>query len=214
MNYDLEKNTAYALIYVLINFVGLLVFPLYLFNIVPSNSIVMFINFIILFILGIVLFRKSIGESIAELRGNYFRLFRNIVLGMVFSIGLSNLLNTFAQIKETANQNIVNEAIYSLPILSFFSVVIMGPMVEELIFRKLLIGELSKKIPTPIAVIISILLFSFVHTWFSIEILIYIPIALAITFIYFKMGKNFMASYIYHVMWNLLSFTISMNFIE
>ena len=122
---------------------------------------------------------------------------------------IGNLANTHP---ESQNQNAIVELFNSgfLPkLLMVATTVIIGPMVEELIFRK----AIFKLVPLKwLALVISSILFGLLHTisfsYTAIELLIvtlpYIGAGVAFGYVYYK-TENIYASYLLHAGLNLLS---------
>ena len=76
------------------------------------------------------------------------------------------ITNMFIETSVNVNQNAVNNMILSNPIMSFITVVIMGPIVEEFTYRYGLFGILKAKNKV-LAYIVTILLFAFIHFEFT-----------------------------------------------
>ena len=202
------RDLAYILIYISIIFLGIAGTFIYLILGNLKISLFIFVNYLILFIFGILYYKKDIVEAKNNLK-NYKKLILYIVLVGIGSVALSTIIEMIFSIGETNNQTIVNENILENPLLSFVSVVILGPLVEEIIYRHIFLGKLSNMIPKGVAIVFSVIMFSSVHTGFSREILIYIPMAIGITIMYLKFNKNIIASYLYHSLWNLYAFIIN-----
>lgn len=115
----------------------------------------------------------------------------------------------------TQNEQII-EQLLSIPQLlpfNFLLIVIVGPIVEEIFFRHLLIGELGKKFNFIVMSVISVLLFSAIHlvdfsNW--TEIFDYLIIAIPLVFLYMKSGRNLGIAIAFHMLNNFVSFCISM----
>ena len=202
------RDLAYILIYISIIFLGIAGTFIYLILGNLKISLFIFVNYLILFIFGILYYKKDIVEAKNNLK-NYKKLILYIVLVGIGSVALSTIIEMIFSIGETNNQTIVNENILENPLLSFVSVVILGPLVEEIIYRHIFLGKLSNMISKGVAIVFSVIMFSSVHTGFSREILIYIPMAIGITIMYLKFNKNIIASYLYHSLWNLYAFIIN-----
>ena len=202
------RDLAYILIYISIIFLGIAGTFIYLILGNLKLSLFIFVNYLILFIFGILYYKKDIVEAKNNLK-NYKKLILYIVLVGIGSVALSTIIEMIFSIGETNNQTIVNENILENPLLSFVSVVILGPLVEEIIYRHIFLGKLSNMISKGVAIVFSVIMFSSVHTGFSREILIYIPMAIGITIMYLKFNKNIIASYLYHSLWNLYAFIIN-----
>ncbi|WP_162542983.1 CPBP family intramembrane glutamic endopeptidase, partial [Klebsiella pneumoniae] len=75
----------------------------------------------------------------------------------------------------------------------FIDIVILTPIIEELIFRHILIHELGKKISYGFAIVISVIAFSSIHVLNAtspFEIGGYFIIAIGLTLVYLKSDKN------------------------
>ncbi|RIN74173.1 CPBP family intramembrane glutamic endopeptidase [Staphylococcus simulans] len=95
---------------------------------------------------------------------------------------------------------------------TFIFVVIVGPVVEELFFRTILIGELGKKLNYIVMAIISVIGFALIHVTGAespFEIGAYLIMAIVIVYVYFKSGKNTGATIAIHIANNLISFLIT-----
>lgn len=96
---------------------------------------------------------------------------------------------------------------------TFLLIVIGAPLVEEIFFRHLLIGELGKKFNTIVMGIISVILFSLMHVMGAespFEIGSYIILAIAMVYAYIKSGCKLIASVSIHMLNNLISFIFTL----
>lgn len=91
-------------------------------------------------------------------------------------------------------------------ILVMLLICIVCPILEEIIFRKIIFEAIKKKIGLAAAVLISSFLFSFIHFDFS-NTLIYLSMGLIFTLIYVK-SKNLMCPMLSHMIMNTLIFFI------
>ncbi|MDP9985591.1 membrane protease YdiL (CAAX protease family) [Arthrobacter oryzae] len=88
--------------------------------------------------------------------------------------------------------------------------VIVGPFVEEYIFRHLLIGKLSRRVNIWICCILSVVLFAALHIVGQEAITLtallpYLAMGATLVFVYMWTGKNVMFSYFVHAAKNLLA---------
>ncbi|MCY1592103.1 CPBP family intramembrane glutamic endopeptidase [Staphylococcus pettenkoferi] len=126
---------------------------------------------------------------------------------------LLNFLPSSLQFDDTANNKEVLKLFdvnWLIPV-SLIMGVILIPLVEELIFRHLIIHELGKKITYPIAAILSIILFTALHLLgmkSPFEIGEYLIIAVPIVIVYMRSGRNLAASFIYHALNNGFAFIL------
>ena len=126
---------------------------------------------------------------------------------------LLNFLPSSLQFDDTANNKEVLKLFdvnWLIPV-SLIMGIILIPLVEELIFRHLIIHELGKKITYPIAAILSIILFTALHLLgmkSPFEIGEYLIIAVPIVIVYMRSGRNLAASFTYHALNNGFAFIL------
>ena len=88
--------------------------------------------------------------------------------------------------------------------------VVVGPFVEEYIFRHLLIGKLSRRVNIWICCALSVVLFAALHIVgqedLTLPVLMpYLAMGAVLVFVYVWTGKNVMFSYFVHASKNLLA---------
>ena len=87
--------------------------------------------------------------------------------------------------------------------------VVVGPFVEEYIFRHLLIGKLSQRVNIWLCCVMSTLLFAALHVvreGITLTVLLpYLAMGATFVFVYMWTGKNLMFSYFVHAAKNLLA---------
>lgn len=88
--------------------------------------------------------------------------------------------------------------------------VIVGPFVEEYIFRHLLIGKLSRTVNIWVCCALSVVLFASLHIVgqedLTVQVLMpYLVMGAVLVFVYVWAGKNLMFSYFVHAVKNLLA---------
>lgn len=88
--------------------------------------------------------------------------------------------------------------------------VVVGPFVEEYIFRHLLIGELSRRLNIWLCSALSVVLFASIHIAGQEAITLtgmlpYLAMGATLVFVYVWTGKNLMFSYFVHAAKNLLA---------
>ncbi len=117
----------------------------------------------------------------------------------------------YLQYSETQNELELNELFKSgifIP-FAFVLIVIVGPIVEELVFRHLLIGELGKKFNFIVMGVISALSFTYIHVSDAkspFEFGAYLILAIALVYVYLKSNRNLASSISLHMLNNFISF--------
>lgn len=111
----------------------------------------------------------------------------------------------------SANQEAVEQAAgESSLIISILVMGLLGPFVEEYIFRHLLIGKLSRWIPTWVTAPVSIIAFTLLHfigdpNMSFASVLPYISMAIAFTAVYLISKKSFAYAWLSHAFNNVVS---------
>lgn len=133
--------------------------------------------------------------------------------------GVDILISPF--VGESANQtSIVNMIVNGGAIPMFIAVVICAPIVEELIYRKVIFEYLDKK-PIWISYVVSVLCFMLPHmlttsgsltSWLVISIP-YVVSAVMLAMLYHLSGKNIYVSWFAHFINNLVAFIMIMMII-
>jgi membrane protease YdiL (CAAX protease family) len=114
-------------------------------------------------------------------------------------------------VQTSANQAGLQELMQQVPAWLIVPVlVVVGPFVEEYIFRHLLIGKLSRRLNIWLCCALSVVLFAGIHIagqeaiTFSV-LLPYLAMGTTLVFVYVWTGKNLMFSYFVHAAKNLLA---------
>jgi membrane protease YdiL (CAAX protease family) len=114
-------------------------------------------------------------------------------------------------VQTSANQAGLQELMQQVPAwLMVPVVVIVGPFVEEYIFRHLLIGKLSRRLNIWLCCALSVVLFAALHIVGQEAITLpallpYLAMGATLVFVYVWTGKNLMFSYFVHAAKNLLA---------
>jgi membrane protease YdiL (CAAX protease family) len=135
-----------------------------------------------------------------------------VLAGNIFANVLTQLLYFITGKEESisVNQSIILESLRGGgAFLMILSAVILGPIVEELIFRKAFFGIISNQ---KIAMVVSSLLFGLIHVLAEptfldlvINIIPYVIIGFVFGSIYIKHQKNIFIVTIIHMITNLIS---------
>ena len=114
-------------------------------------------------------------------------------------------------VQTSANQAGLQELMQQVPAwLMVPVVVIVGPFVEEYIFRHLLIGKLSRRLNIWLCCALSVVLFAALHIVGQEAITLpallpYLAMGATLVFVYMWTGKNLMFAYFVHAAKNLLA---------
>ena len=114
-------------------------------------------------------------------------------------------------VQTSANQAGLQALLQQVPVwLMVPLLVLVGPFVEEYIFRHLLIGKLSRRVNLWVCCIMSVVLFAALHIvgqeQMTLQVLMpYLAMGAVLVFVYVWTGKNVMFSYFVHASKNLLA---------
>lgn len=115
------------------------------------------------------------------------------------------------QVETSANQAGLQALMQQVPAwLMVPLLVVVGPFVEEYIFRHLLVGKMSRRVNIWICCILSVVLFAALHIVgqeaITLAVLLpYLAMGATLVFVYVWTGKNVMFSYFVHAAKNLLA---------
>ena len=174
--------------------------------------------YIVLFVSSIVLFRKIFCLSFKDFKDNWKK-YLKWSIGFYFItfvlVGVVGMLLNGAEIDKSVNQSAVEWSIQQNKILFAISTSILGPVVEEVIYRGIvfnaLVGEKTNTKRNILAIILTAVIFVLMHVSFVgftfTDLLANMPvfvIGLTLTFLYFKTG-NILCPIIVHVIVNTVS---------
>ena len=135
-----------------------------------------------------------------------------VPLAVVAMMILTAVLVSFTgPVQTSANQAGLQALMQQVPAwLMVPLLVIVGPFVEEYIFRHLLIGKLSRRVNLWVCCALSVLLFSALHIVGQEELTLpvlmpYLAMGVVLVFVYVWTGRNVMFSYFVHASKNLLA---------
>ncbi len=219
-----KENRLRCLISMLV-FVALEVFiwtqPELIVKIFGYNNAVKYIDFVYyggLFILYIIVFRKTLWNCLKKFKDNYKKYFNIIAIcsfiAFVLIVAAAIILDSCG-IGESANQEGIDNAIENYGIFMILPACLFGPLVEEVVYRGLVLGFLkgegSGKVRTVIAIIVGAVLFGLIHcdfTNFSVtEILAVIPqMLMGLMFgIAYVLSDNIFCSIAVHMVINIIA---------
>lgn len=174
---------------------------------VEVRSTMTLVLYTVLFIAGIFLFRQHLTDSWQLLKNSIFRSLLLLIGFYFIFILFSALAYYLLPIGDATNdQNVYQIARAFPPILILAILGIMGPIVEEFVYRHLLIYRLSSRIPVWGCVLLSSILFGLLHMHsFSdlTNIVPYLTISLILGTLYVVSKYNLLVPIIFHTFNNL-----------
>lgn len=187
--------------------------------VVNSSSIANYSIYLTIFIIIIFLISQDEFKKISlgfTKKSNYQEGITYGMLIIICQLFINIIINLFTTPTTNNNQSAVNSMVLANPTLSFLTVVIIGPIVEEFTYRYGLFSYL-KKYNKKTAYIITILIFALIHFEFTLDIkelineLLNLPSyligAVALSYAYDK-TEDLSVSIIAHIMNNAISFVL------
>ncbi|MGY5319622.1 CPBP family intramembrane glutamic endopeptidase [Neomicrococcus lactis] len=214
---------AAILLYILLFVVGgaaLLLFIPAFRNMFSNDSLAIFgvnlVVYAVMFTLAMVLARHDLWRSFKTFQWNPWAKIMLIPGGWFASLMLTALIiTTMGEPVKSENQLAIEGMTTEVPFLTMFVVTaIMGPFVEEYIFRHLLVGKLSRYINKWVCAVISIVLFAGMHfigtgTFEWLSAIPYVTLGTVITLAYILTGKSLAYSYVLHFFNNAVALIIA-----
>lgn len=164
----------------------------------------------LLFIAGIVLFRQTIVDSWELMKSHVFRnlllLFGFYLVYVLLSGLIYALIGPHIGTSGLNDQKIYQVMTALPPYVTLPVLGVIGPIVEEFIFRHILINRLSKQFGTWLCVFISSLLFGLLHIHSLADlfnIVPYVITGLVLGTLYVKSKYNLLLPILFHVFTNL-----------
>jgi len=182
-------------------------------ELIPENLIVpginaTFISAVISFLVILLIARKILIEGLVTL----FSKVRYIALALggfalmyIANIGLTVLYDVLGIVGNSLNQEYLETMISVNPLIMALPIAILIPVVEEVVFRGVMLEYFERRIGVIGGVIISSALFGLIHVS-NAESLVFFPIyftlGLILALIYVKSNKNILVPIIAHILNN------------
>ncbi len=189
-------------------------------SLMPS-AIANYLVYVVLALYGSFLFKERLNQQWNEIRKTKRKFFFGVLTGWLFLILMtvafgfvSELLRHFLGLVEQGlNQSNIQSTFQEQPILIAVFACIIGPLVEELFFRQLLLHHLQKSLSSWLSILLVGLVFALTHMhslalseWVSA--VAYLGGGLAFSIIYVKEKENIYYPLLVHMLGNSLSFII------
>ena len=218
MMFDKNKGILiFAILYtVLFVFDGIRVFDAPL----PSSAGT-YLVYTIMFVYGCFLFKSLLLQKWEEVRNSKRKFIFGVLTGWIFLFLMtvvfgfvSEMLRQFLGLDgQGLNQSNIQSTFQEQPLLIAVFACIIGPLVEELFFRQILLRYLRKSLPTWLSVFLVGLAFALTHMhslslseW--VGAVGYLGGGLAFSIIYVKEKENVYYPLLVHMLGNSLSFII------
>ena len=189
-------------------------------SLMPS-TIANYLVYVVLALYGSFLFKDRLIQQWNEIRKTKRKFFFGVLTGWLFLILMtvvfgfvSEMLRRFLGLYgQGLNQSNIQSTFQEQPLLIAVFACIIGPLVEELFFRQILLRYLRKSLPTWLSIFIVGLAFALTHMhsldlseWISA--VGYLGGGLAFSIIYVKEKENIYYPLLVHMLGNSLSFII------
>lgn len=180
-----------------------------------------YLVYTIMFVYGCFLFKSLLLQKWEEIRKTKRKFFFGVLTGWLFLILMtvvfgfvSEMLRQFlGLVGQGLNQSNIQSTFQEQPLLIAVFACIIGPIVEELFFRQLLLHHLQKKLSTWLSILLVGLVFALTHMhnvslseWISA--VGYLGGGLAFSIIYVKEKANIYYPLFVHMLGNSLSLII------
>ena len=189
-------------------------------SLMPS-TIANYLVYVVLALYGSFLFKDRLIQQWNEIRNSKRKFFLGVLTGWLFLILMTvvfgfvseMLRQFFGLVGQGLNQSNIQSTFQEQPLLIAVFACIIGPIVEELFFRQILLRYLRNSLPTWLSVFLVGLVFALTHMhnlslseWVSA--VGYLGGGLAFSIIYVKEKENIYYPLLVHMLGNGLSFII------
>ena len=189
-------------------------------SLMPS-TIANYLVYVVLALYGSFLFKDRLIQQWNEIRNSKRKFFLGVLTGWLFLIlmtvafgFISELLRQFlGLVGQGLNQSNIQSTFQEQPILIAVFACIIGPFVEELFFRQLLLHHLQKRLSSWLSILLVGIVFALTHMhnvslseW--VGAVGYLGGGLAFSIIYVKEKENIYYPLLVHMLGNSLSFII------
>lgn len=189
-------------------------------SLMPS-AIANYLVYVVLALYGSFLFKDRLIKQWNEIRKTKRKSFFGVLTGwlflflmtVVFEFVSEMLKQFFGLVGQGLNQSNIQSTFQEQPILIAVFACVIGPLVEELIFRQTLLRYLRKSLPTWLSIFIAGLAFALTHMH-SLDLsewvgaVGYLGAGLALSITYVKEKENIYYPLLIHMLSNSLSLII------
>ena len=180
-----------------------------------------YLIYVVLALYGSILFKDRLIQQWNEIRKTKRKFFLGVLKGWLFLILMNvvfefvseMLRQFFGLVGQGLNQSNIQSTFQEQPLLMAVFACVIGPLVEELIFRQTLLRYLRKSLPTWLSIFIVGFAFALTHMH-SLDLsewvgaVDYLGAGLAFSIIYVKEKENIYYPLLVHMLGNSLNFII------
>lgn len=189
---------------------GLVPGDLEAFDLVRDGFTVNIVSYTILVVLVLAVAWRPLATSLRVFRtGTWWKLLLLPATWLACIVVNVIVLSLIGAAQTSANQAALEEmTTQAPPVLMILMTVVAAPLVEEYLFRHLLIGKLSRWINVWVCAVVSVLAFTLLHflgtggDFRLVETVPYLTLAVAITVSYILMGRSFGYAVLLHMVNN------------
>lgn len=189
---------------------GLVPGDLEAFDLVRDGFTVNIVSYAILVVLVLAVAWRPLVTSLRVFRtGTWWKLLLLPATWLACIVVNVIVLSLIGEAQTSANQAALEEmTTQAPPVLMILMTVVAAPLVEEYLFRHLLIGKLSRWINVWVCAVVSVLAFTLLHflgtggDFRLVETIPYLTLAVAITVSYILMGRSFGYAVLLHMVNN------------
>ncbi len=185
-----------------------------------AGALVNFITYMALTpVLAFVLLRREITADLLVYKNKWNEFIPAVLIGYALALVgnfVANFLSTsiaplFGEMQSTAaNQMVIQQSLQSNGmIFIFLSAVILGPIAEELVFRKAIFGLIKHQY---VALVVSAIIFGGIHLLGEVSLadavingIVYITLGFVFGYIYIRNKKNIAVNIAVHILYNFIS---------
>jgi uncharacterized protein len=173
---------------------------------------VMVLSFLYLFIDW-----SNFRDSFRRFFQRFGKSFGDIVIGVVLvyaALIFANFIMTLLGVMETSQNEMAIQAMFEnnavVIVMLFFLLCVFTPIVEEVVFRKVLFGYFEPRLGSIVAIVLSGLIFGFMHVLAGdlIQAIPYVLMGISFGYIYHRSEKNILVPIIVHFVNNFIVFLI------
>ena len=160
---------------------------------VNNTTVILELVIELVVLVGVILLnKKKVTKIIEDTKSERIATFLKKAFGIAILIIVSSMIAGVIITNIIGNpilSNIIDEFSQCLPIIGLISQIIVAPITEELVFRMTLHDLIPNKI---LFVIISSILFAFIHDWFyfSAGLLLYFVLGAVLSLLYLYKAKS------------------------